>query len=123
MQKKRIYTRTYTIQCVGAPAYWPAHPECILAKENKNKKRLESCSHASTSTGKCLLSSTDNLRNGMADSRTSLLRLLLGQTACDADFEGGGRLPSSVSGVETEAERERLESGDENAVCETLGIC
>ena len=56
----------------------------------------------------------------MTDSRTRLLRLFPCQTAGDADFQGGGRLPSSVSGVETEAEGERLESSDENAVCETL---
>lgn len=69
-----------------------------------------------------LLSSTDKLRNGVSDDRSSLLRLLLGQSACNAHLERRGRLPSSIFGVESNANREGLEPCNQDSVGETLYV-
>ena len=69
-----------------------------------------------------LLSPTDNLRNGVSDNRSSLLRLFLCQPACNTDFERRSRLPPCIFGIESNAEGEGFESGNKDAVCETLNI-
>jgi hypothetical protein len=58
----------------------------------------------------------------MPDGDSRLLRLLLRQAAGDADLEGGRRLPSRISRVDTQTERESLESCNQDAVCETLSL-
>lgn len=67
-----------------------------------------------------LLPPTDNLRNGVSNDSSSLLRLLLRQAACNAHFERRGRLPSCISGVESDADREGLEPCNQDAVGKTL---
>lgn len=69
-----------------------------------------------------LLSSTDNLRNGVSDNRSSLLRLFLCQPACNTDLERRSRLPPCIFGIESNAKREGFEPCNEDAVCETLNI-
>ena len=69
-----------------------------------------------------LLALTNNLGDCMSYHDTRLLCLLLGQSARDANFEGGSGLPAGVSGVEAEADGEGLEAGDEDAVGETLCV-
>ena len=67
-----------------------------------------------------LLPSAYNLGDGMPYDCAGLLCLLLCQTARHAHLQCRCWLPARIAGVESKAEWERLESCDEDAVCEGL---
>lgn len=63
-----------------------------------------------------------NLGDGVTDSDSCFLRLLLGQTGRYADFDGRRWLPTFVSWVGSQPKRVRLQPGDKNTISEALGL-
>lgn len=67
-----------------------------------------------------LLSPCNNLCDGMSNSDTGFLCLFLGQTRGNAYFQRRSRLPPLISNVGSKADREGLQSCDQDAICKAL---
>lgn len=69
-----------------------------------------------------LLPFAHDLRDGMSNNNTSLLRLLLRQARSDKDLETGASLPALLLGGSADSSRHALDASNQNAVGHALQL-